>query len=161
MKKELEYITAIHEAGHAVMDLINHKTINYITIVPSKDGVLGETRSEFSSDILNDDNTEALDKKVAIMCMGRIAGITAETLVLGIEPEKCAGHGRMDTFEMGALIANMFDDDDARSNYINEVNQNVLEIFSDPVVQKYIKAIADALMEHKTLSGEQVKKIIS
>ncbi len=155
-----EYSIAVHEAGHALMAIITGKKLNYVTIIPN--GVsLGECNSNFKENILNNASNESLNFKMDMTSLDCLAGITAERVILGIEPEKCSKHGQIDTLTMGALVSNAFHNDiTEENNYIEFMTKSVFNIIQSPLAQCQIKAIANALIEKKTLSGEQVKKIM-
>ena len=92
--------------------------------------------------------------------MELLAGITAQRLILGIEAEKCTGYGSRDFAMMGATVSNMFDNTEAVDNYSKVVIEKVFSLFRQPLAQRQIKAVADALMVDKTLSGKQVIEIM-
>jgi len=142
-----EYSIAIHEAGHAVMAALLGKIINYVTIVPKGDAQ-GECNSEFSNQDLN--------TKVDITCLVLLAGITAQRILLGIEPDKCCRNGQVDSLAMGALVSNMFTDEKEAMRYSEYMIKLALNTFNNPIVQQQVKAVANALIEHKTLTGSQV-----
>jgi len=149
-----EYRTAIHEAGHAVMSALKNKGIEYVTILPSDKG-LGECKNvddkpgEEDSDIVQG---LWLRREVLIL----ISGTIVEAVVMGMHPIKTRGKHDYDVVNM---ILQGFDDEVAQKN-IDEVTADAFELFRKPIVQKQIKAIADALVERKTLSGDEVKQIM-
>lgn len=151
--------TAVHEAGHALMASITGKTINYVTII-SNGIAQGECNSDFDESIRDDASVETLDFKMDMMSLDYLAGITAENVVLGIEPEKCSKHGQMDTLMMGNFVSLAFSDPTMANKYIGFMTQKAFDIIGTPLAQRQIKAVADALMEQKTLSGDQVKQIM-
>lgn len=160
MEQSKEYSTAIHEAGHAVMAAMWEMTINYVTIVPK-----GESFGECSKIPIyyKEDDTEKVKyDKTLVEGTVRLAGFVAERDVLGIDIEQCTIGAIQDIKSIQTIVYNAYANDNEKINKLKvEIPQMTIEIIQQPRIQQQIIAIADALMKHKTLSGDKVKEIIS
>ena len=155
-----EYATAIHEAGHTVMLVKFKRNLDYVTIIPT-DKAFGHFHT-FKYDFDKIKTKEILVSTVFEEMIIGLAGITAETIILGTVPENCISGGIKDFEQVDKLKKVIYKNDDAKSDgFITAANLKTFAMIKQSLTQRQIKAVADALMIHKTLSGEQVKKIIS
>lgn len=151
------YHSAIHEAAHGVMSVRFGRALESITII-GKDEMLGEC-NVIPKYFCEDDSKETIYIKTKEECIIRLAGITAEKLILGIDIEKCTKHGLMDFMSVETLISTVIKPEQVDS-FNKFVVSEAFNIIQQPLVKTQIEEVADDLMKHKTLSGEEVKKIM-
>lgn len=148
------YQTAIHEAGHSVMSVIRGRGVEYVTIISSGKS-LGKCKN--IKDISNeyeDNETRGLRMQSEVLIL--IAGTTSEVVILGISPLDSRG---AEDYKQAEEILDAPNDGltQERANYIHKLAYSILD---NPLVKEQIKAVADKLMERKTLSGVEVRKIM-
>lgn len=141
---------AVHEAGHAVMSVKLKKNLEYVTIVP-KGNMSG--CCYYGEDAPSEDKGKMVLREVLIL----LAGVAAECLILGINPKDSRGK---DDFDEANKIFEAPHDGLAvlRSN---DATKKTWDMFRNPKAQQQIIAVAEALKEHKTLSGERVVEIMN
>jgi ATP-dependent Zn protease len=155
--------TAIHEAGHAVALIILSEAFNSVTIVPADDGVPGHIA--FTRGWLN-----KCDPQHAIVCM--IAGATAQRLFFPRSHWR-AGYGML--LRPGAVYnkAKLHDGTDFSTvllllQGLARGRRERVRIHTDCAARAHslvethqdkIEAVAAALLEHQTLSFDDVRRI--
>lgn len=158
-----ELLTATHEAGHAVMSVRMREELDYISIVPTneydgvcsaKDGFIAEC--EWYSKCKDySDYKEYLEKMIMILFAGHIAegknNAPMNWRELGIESD-------MDT--AFALVLGISGNEKQAGKEFDKLWDETIDIISQPIAQLQIKAVADALIKRKTLSGDEVRGII-
>jgi len=155
MEQFNEYSIAVHEAGHAVMSVIYGRKVEYVTIVPSGKA-LGECRNGeeiFDKNEPNEMKGIRRLKEVLVL----LAGTAAESLLLGTN--LLGTRGKTD-FEEAEKIFDELNDGQGKERS-NIATKMAWDLFRTPLAQQQIKAVANALMEHKTLTGSQVAEIMN
>jgi ATP-dependent Zn protease len=153
--KKINYSNAIHEAGHAVMSKIVGRNLEYVTIMSKCDSILGECYNGDESPNTNESDSEKgmyMFKEALIL----LSGTAAESILLGTPPLETRGK---DDFEKAEVIFNLPNDDLGKER-CDQATAIVWDLFSKPLAKQQIKSVADALMEHKTLTDSQVVKIM-
>jgi hypothetical protein len=150
--------TAIHEAGHAVAGFFLHQRIRRVTIVP-KDDTLGhaahfpinfEVDGEFDRSLRGIDRAE---KRVVILYAGPIA----ERKFAPRSRWRLGGSG---DFETAADWLSYLQGADDKYNTLHEkLLWRGAELLVDSRWRE-INAVADALLEHRTLNTKAVKTAI-
>lgn len=162
-----EYSIAIHEAGHALMSVLVKRGLDYVTIRNS------------ANDPAHCSRTSCIEVKTQTMlekeCLILYAGLVAEKIMLNYEnywDGLLMVYAHTDLMKTQAAVEKFFGIDyegdentnEAEVALVNDYLDGILNkadaMFSEPLVQQQIKAIADALMIHKTLTGKQVRQII-
>ncbi len=154
MYQSEEYSIAIHEAGHAVMAVICQRSLEFVTIIPSSKG-LGECRiSSKASDKNETDEDNGLNilKEVLIL----LAGTASESILLNISPMETKG---AEDYKEAKKIIDIPNDEQDQGRW-NKATKMTWNMFKSPLAQRQIKAVAYALMIHKTITGEQVIEIM-
>lgn len=160
MEQSKEYITAIHEAAHAVMCAICGFTIKYVTIIPT-----GDRFGEFDKvpwHYEEGDAKEVIYNKTLADAIIRFAGFVAERDMIRVELDQCVADAIIDIKTMQDIIFSVYaNDNESYDKLLTEIPIMTAYVIQKPIVQQQIKAVADALMEHKTLTNEQVVGIMS
>jgi ATP-dependent Zn protease len=160
-----EYQIAIHEAGHAVMMFLQHQWADSITIVPDKmREILGFVRPTDTSKWLHDGTHTK--RKVEKYMKFDFAGAVAVEIVCG---ENYAYEGTGYDFSLAVdALASCMPRDKTTENYTpDEFTQYWIDkLYEDTrrelkLYRNAIKAIADKLMQRKTMSGRLAKNIFS
>lgn len=153
MELSQEYSTAIHEAGHGIAILRFYNDLDYITIIPNSDGAGHYHR--FKPDLSKIKSSNEFVLKIfneLIICM---AGITAENLILNIETSKCQISGCRDSETAEELLKTLYPEEcKSKDDFRMAVNIETFKFIKENSVQNQIKAVADVLMQHKTVSGQ-------
>jgi ATP-dependent Zn protease len=141
------YQVAIHEAGHAVMAVINKRKLKTVTIKPNESDDSGCCEISFNRPKIED---------IFIL----LAGLAAEKTLSGfIEKDKVLYGGQDDLTKVYNLACSI-----CPSNSVHEFLDDMFSATEDimklPLVHQQIKNIADNLLQHKTLSGAEVQKIM-
>ena len=188
MTEEQKKLTAWHEAGHALVNVLLEHThpLHKVTIIP-RGPALGSTMSLPKEDILNHRKKEMLDL-ITVMMAGRIA----EEILSGDISTGAGGDIQQATQMARAMVCQFgmseklgmiqYDDDEEyflgrdlmrRKTYsehtAEEIDEEVRRIvnacyqIAKDLISKYrdkLELIAQALLEHETLEGSQVVEII-
>lgn len=153
-----EYSTAIHEAAHAVMSILYERIPENVTILKQEDA-LGECKIS-PKFFHEDDPKEIVFDKLQKECVIRLAGVTAEKIILTADDKTCTLHGQQDFFIVGRLISIIIKPE-LLTNVFDAVSKQTFLFIQQPSIQQQIKVVADALVKHKTLSGGQIRDIIN
>jgi ATP-dependent Zn protease len=145
---------ALHEAGHAVVSILWGRQVEYVTIAPQ-----GELFSEcnngellFSLEDSQEVNGQRLFREGVILS----AGMAAENLILGIQPEESRALEDMKKFER--LLGRM--SEQQKDAMHDSVCRMAFSTIGSPMTQRHIKAVAEELIKVKTLSEEQIKNVM-
>lgn len=149
-----EYTIAIHEAGHACVSILTGRRLESVTIIPNNNSLGTCFNGDDNLDESMDDVTNGLIILRGILIL--LAGVAAEAVMLNISPKDSRGK---DDYDKAREIIEKPNDGFDKVRW-DDATKRVFDIVKNPLVQRKIKAVADALMEHKTLTGEQVKKIM-
>jgi len=141
--------TAFHEAGHVVVD---HVLLGYrgpsVTIVPTGD-MLGVTDGPTISDMI-DDGSPGMRKRMADFAVSLVAGKVAEEIMTGKPAE--VGEGN----DYAVLDRVIF-------GYAPRVTVVGSERRARRFLRQHwhlVECIAEALVEHKTLTEDQVDELL-
>jgi len=165
MKKKIKKLerTAFHEAGHAVMEYsIQRKKAKRVTIIPNEEkGYLGLTKSNYFPNInfneLDEFSSKRLRFEKKIVCY--LAGYCSEKHFF----PKSRPTWHSDDFHNARYIINRISHDEggpisvAYFRYLLALTKGMLH---RELINIAIKAVAMALLEKKTLSGEEVHDVI-
>jgi len=172
--KDDEYKIAIHEAGHAVMFFLCQQSVESITIVPNKErGYVGCCSLTNSiRNITLGERIQARDATVTEfknLTRSRMAGEVAEELVSGrCEYSWSDLREALSALESAGMFYFLEDSPPEERFAHEELDARVDKWFSDIVEEtkvimkphiNAIKAIADKLMQRKTISGRLAKEI--
>lgn len=177
LTEEEERSTAYHEAGHVVLFRIMNWQINEASILPTQDSIGHVSANEKEKKTFY--SKEEMEDKIMIYLAGRVA----ESLVLNkIDEGACndlkyvtsiaikmiTEYGMDD--EIGPVSINK--DDEASILYINkEMNKKIWQKVFECIKElekrtrrilvsnrEFLEVIAQALLKHKTLTGEEIEK---
>jgi len=153
-----EYTIAIHEAGHAVISMMLQRTFEFVTIISSD-----ETHGSCSYKVTNLDEYSmcfrSFKRKIKREVMVLFAGYIAS------ENDKLPADWReteidSDIDKAFDLIIRVSGTEEQVVKHFNKFWLDTVKLVKQPLIQQQIKAVADALMERKTLSGYAVKQIV-
>ncbi len=158
-----EYQTAIHEAAHAVVGLHNRMTIRGVTIVPD-DERLGYCKHdnmfyEVPLDVLPHDDPDFPEHFYNAIrdAMMSFAGPFAEEEYL----DNKSVEGYEDDYDEGVDILSTFvgtnEQCQALVDYVEVCTRDLLR---SPSIRKQIYALADALVKHRQLTGDEAKEVL-
>jgi hypothetical protein len=163
-KIDPRWSTAIHESGHAVMACVVRLPIQFVTIAPD-DGSWGTCshpveKEAFWKAIETGDINGRVRGRIEDHIISSIAGRLTEQKFFGIKDEdyesnyhdfeielewaKCATDGNEETFA-----------------YLWWLQQRTLNIMRHPRYMRAVKTLALELMNNQTLSGRQVREVLS
>jgi len=153
-----EYLTAIHEAGHAVMSVMLHRAIEFVTVVESDDysGLCQNKETnldEYSMEF--DSYRRKIRREIMILFAGYIAIGNHELPINWQEAEI-----ESDFNKVFDLVMRVSGTEEHTGKFFYKYWSKTVELINQPLIQQQIKAVADALMEKKTLSGDEVRQII-
>jgi ATP-dependent Zn protease len=153
---------AYHEAGHAVMAYILKRRFHFITIDPEKldkntGGLVQLAHSQKLQKSLNgggfDDNRPILEKQIKIT----LAAEVACGLLVGRIDWKIAEKDIQDCL---SLTGSLCGDDEETYAYLNWLLLSVRNELQLPYNWARVYAVAQALMQQKTLSYHKAREII-
>ncbi|HMM21822.1 MAG TPA: hypothetical protein PKA10_13975 [Selenomonadales bacterium] len=160
------YQIAIHEAGHAVMSILLKGDISYVTIIESEE-YYGLCKSkelivdeyEFYSSYKDKDYNDYkryIEQEIMINFSGPIA-VGASEFPCVLHTNESVKKDIEDSIELALGIVG---DVERVEGVLIELWGKAVGIIRKPLTQQQIKAVADALMKHKTLSGTEVRRIM-
>lgn len=150
LAKREDELVAFHEAGHVVVALELGQRIIGVSV----DGAGGNVR--FDLDGILADSDEFLRRSIRICLAGMFAS-ARRTSIIGERPLEQVG-GSMDDYIKADTLAGMVGDRFAETD---AAEADVLRLFHDPCVWAKVERVAAALLERRTLTGEQVAAIIA
>ncbi len=117
---------------------------------------LGECHNGVDS--FNENETDAI-RGIRILSAVLIlfAGTAAESILLGTNPLETRGKGDFD--EANKILG--LPNDGLGQERSNNATKIVWDVFKTPKAQQQIRAVADALIKDKTLTGSQVAEIMN
>ncbi len=138
--------TAYHEAGHAVIAILVGRSVNKVNIIPGGNrlGVckMQKGRSKASPD--------ALEADLLIL----LAGMAAEGRKCGRYNMQGASQDIREAEKLALMRA-------GNANQAEKILRRALDkvhhLFDQPATWKATKAIADALLEHQSISGREAE----
>ena len=148
------YAMAVHEAGHAVASVLWGRQVEYVTIAHR-----GELLSECNNgELLFDleDSQEVNGQRLFREGVILSAGLAAENLILGIEPEASRALEDLKKFER--LLGRM--SEQQKDEMHDSVCRMAFSTIGAPMTQRHIIAVAEELLKVKTLSEEQIKNVM-
>jgi hypothetical protein len=151
-------VTAIHEAGHAVASFYLHVKIKAVTIIPAKDslGKLTHPPIRFARDGEFDDSVRGIDRAERHV-MVYWAGPLAQRRFAPRSRWRIAASS--DFAGMSELFSRIQGADDRAAILYGKLLHRRAQLLVD-LRWKDIEAVADALLEHKTLDAEGVRAAI-
>lgn len=168
--KKQTYIVAVHEAGHAVMDLTLGRKVNKVAIQPYSNGLGGVTVIDGDSSNLDGFRTkeEYLDDVRTLY-----AGLIAERVILGDATNGCGsdidratqiintivsmsgmGDSLISLKSLAEITPNVFSNEShlvKLKEISHKIEKEVTEYFSQEDVKQKIIALADKLIEEQTV----------
>ena len=179
-------ITAWHESGHAILQLLlpNTDPLHKVTIIP-RGRALGATMSLPEKDVLNRTKSHFLDE-IVVMCGGRIAekmftGEISTGAAMDIKQatetarKMVCAYGMSDKFGFQAFVEpNQWSSPELPPAYSEETSRAIDAEVSAIIGEAYKKAekllaenrdkvekLAAKLLEVETIDGEEVKALLS
>ena len=179
-------ITAWHESGHAILQLLlpNTDPLHKVTIIP-RGRALGATMSLPEKDVLNRTKSHFLDE-IVVMCGGRIAekmftGELSTGAAMDIKQatetarKMVCAYGMSDKFGFQAFVEpNQWSSPELPPAYSEETSRAIDAEVSAIIGEAYEKAekllaenrdkvekLAAKLLEVETIDGEEVKALLS
>ena len=179
-------ITAWHESGHAILQLLlpNTDPLHKVTIIP-RGRALGATMSLPEKDVLNRTKSHFLDE-IVVMCGGRIAekmftGEISTGAAMDIKQatetarKMVCAYGMSDKFGFQAFVEpNQWSSPELPPAYSEETSRAIDAEVSAIIGEAYEKAekllaenrdkvekLAAKLLEVETIDGEEVKALLS
>jgi hypothetical protein len=168
---EKEYTVAVHEAGHAVMDFLFHVGVQFISIVPDEE-TLGRCipNSSRRHDTLLEriEYGDATVRDLQYLFQTKIAGVVATELFCGQKWNLGGSDADGVLFALGGagrcLIFEAFPPQDMergfealRDEWSNRMTEDARTKLRTHAAA--VKAIADKLMQRKTVSGRLARKL--
>lgn len=157
--------TAYHEAGHVVAAFLRGRSIKEVTIKPL--GAVGNWEFVGGADFgkwansLYDDQISIADEQTRYDCdtlnMASYAGLIMEEQITGDVSVLALSLDHKDVEE---LTNRMFNTEEERMIYKKELIRQTYDLTRALGFQEAVEALANALLEKKTLSGEQIAVII-
>jgi ATP-dependent Zn protease len=150
------YGRAIHEAGHAFMCVKLGDEIDFATIIPDKDGeylacVKRKNEYKINIDDMSEENLNLLEQELKI----GLAGYVSQKKVMG---EEFGEDSKTDWGEAFCKADNVFKNSKIAGDAVLFCISTVEEIiFSE---WSTVEAIANELLDKKTLSGKDIEKIV-
>jgi hypothetical protein len=157
--------TAIHESGHAVMACVMRLPIRLVTIAPDDDS-WGTTshpveREAFWKALENGDINWRRRQRVEAHIISSIAGRLTEQKFFGIKEEDYEGNNEHDIWVEVQWADLITESDDEGLAYLMWLERRTLNIMSHPRYLRAVKTLALELMNNQTLSGRQVREVLS
>ncbi|HWB01301.1 MAG TPA: hypothetical protein VG713_22580 [Pirellulales bacterium] len=151
-------VVAYHEAGHALMALLLGAEIRIVTIEPDNDEGperQGDTQVLWRRSGISD---KAFAKNAVQVCL---AGPVAEMIYSG-DPYHPGLVAEWAADWRGAWAAAVFlhADDRQRLKYLEDVSIQIYHWLKQDDYWAALASLADHLLAHETLDGEQVKEIV-
>jgi Peptidase family M41 len=150
--------TAYHEAGHAVISLIERHHFQRVSIIPNKkDGTLGHCTSNPSPKWLTPEvaNTLRERKWIESEIMILLAGSAAERHMMGRHSRKGSGGDREDAIDLAQKLY----DGRVLERFLDFMVELTRDAVANPVTWLKIEAVAHALLDRGTLSGKEVRAV--
>jgi hypothetical protein len=157
--------TACHEAGHAVMAVILHVPFVLVSIEPKpwKWGVDEGGRIAFGKaprwviPQLNLRDVNYVERRI----LTGFAGGEAEYLLYGREPRVSVKNDRAGCRELGCTVLRLDPEfpTEVLGAYLHYMRLRARLIISQPLHWECVRAVADALVAHKTVSARRVRRI--
>ena len=148
---------ATHEAGHACMAYWSELVVDRVTIV-ADNGVAGFAMHDTNWQAADEDPDNELRITVANI-QTALAGEVAVEMILGIKQDADLLHSDL---RQAYEAAERFNgpDEEAIEAMLAWVRIHTANIMRQPFKRAIVTAVAAALMEHRTLTGEQFVKCI-
>lgn len=160
------YEIAIHEAGHACMSILLKRGLDYVTIKSTKENPAHCTHTPLNAKV----SKAILERE----CLCDYAGMVAEKIILGY-PDYCDTglllYSFSDRMNAQVLVERFYgieyEDEDEWGfdnpivlSYTGRILSKADAMFSDSLVKRQIKAVADTLLDKQRISGAKVRSIM-
>jgi hypothetical protein len=155
--RKLECV-AYHEAGHAVMSLAMRWKLLSITVVPHQN-TLGSCRNKpppsiFQPDGNSDWQTLARVEREIMIFLG---GVAAEQILRGLADWKISADADMErAFDLAVYVCG---DEKEISAFLQWLHRRTLNLLGLDHHWRAVEGIAEALIEHKTVSGRRARQL--
>jgi ATP-dependent Zn protease len=152
-------IVAYHEAGHALMALVLGGEVQIVTIDPDRDdGPHREGDTQVLWRRSRDGEKEYARKAVEVSLAGPVAEMiySGDPYHPGLVAEWAA-----DWREAWEAAMPLFADERKRLRYLEDVSIRLYHRLQDEDLWAALASLADHLLAHETLEGEQVEEIVS
>lgn len=149
---------AIHEAGHAVVAVLQGGEVESVTIGPRESGeALIKAFHEPSASLIKSAG-ELYDAERELQV--GMAGALAEAVYFGEPVKEAVDTNDADLLMMLEVAGDLHDDDEMVGRHLLKAGQQVLGLFDRPRVWKAVEAVATELESFGKLSGYQVQQIV-
>ena len=158
MPRTSKQTIAYHEAGHAVADHVLGFKIKDVTIVP-KEGTLGAVTSlrpwRFS------DRSGVTLKSIAHFHGRIISALAGKESQRRFSPKSIRTHQAASDYDtVGDLLLRLHGEETEASLAFKYLQARTRNLVSHPQKWRQIQDLASALLEHQTLSGQEVKAVL-
>jgi hypothetical protein len=149
--------TAYHEAGHAVMSVYLRRSFRLVSVIPDKDDEsIGRVLYHKLSNINYEDIDDKAERQIQRLIMCAMAGPAAENIFSGRNSNIAFG----DMEHIKILVTILISDQEELSLYTRWLWVKTRNIMLMPINQVSTKALAEALLERKSLSSKAARKIM-
>lgn len=155
----MERITAIHEAGHALMAILLKQKVINLSIVP-KDDVLGTVKLSSISGLIDDYISPVSRNKVEKRILVNFAGYIAECLATDRDMSLEEAGADKDFHGAVELASQVCGSNEETEAYLKWLLERGKVMFSVPYRKEQITMLADELLNRHTMSGRLARKII-
>ncbi len=154
--------TAYHEAGHAVAAHLLHTGLRSVTIVPNKaEDTAGETLTGLGGRFKGQPDVEItpairdwLERRIRVSMAGDIAQRRYSPR------SRRAWHGQADRQHAVNLASYVTGGGKALELYLGWLPESTVNLLALPHVWTVVEAVADALLEHRTLGRKRLLSVI-
>lgn len=164
MKKRRKIeMTAIHEAGHAVICFLSQIRFNYVSIIPDEDwlGVLTHPKGVYGKNFDPEcDVTPRTKDKIERHAKAYFAGQIAEEIFFGKLPKADREHSSRDNHCAIKLAGYVAGEGKVLQTYVDYLYASAKAWFNNPMHRYAIRVLADELLVQKKLGSRKAREII-
>jgi hypothetical protein len=161
-KRKIE-MTAIHEAGHAVMCFVFRIGFNYVSIVPDEDwlGVVRHPKGVYGKNFDPDLSLPPVTiDKIERHARVYFAGQIAEEMFFGKLSRSDREHSSHDNYRAVNLASYVAGGGKVLQKYMDYLYASAEQWLSNPMHRYAIKVLADELLMQKKIGSKKAREII-
>ena len=148
---------AYHEAGHAIAAIWHEIELDCVTIVPES-GTLGYVEHRFSGLAGLEEDREKLETQALIALAG--PACEAHHFGRGRKVDWYADDYRHDVVQASDVLQSLSAHDDEGAAYFDWIAERAMSLVAKPLFVQAADVLAEALIERRELTGEQVSKLV-